>query len=151
MQKMIGNHMVKSPFVGDIELTLLEALELMKECNIRHLPVTQNDRLVGLVSERDLREVIALPQSSQLKLGDIMKTDLFIAKKTSLLKDVVRTMEEEKIGSVIVVNDRMECVGIFTTIDALGILAEFLEMEDDTSNVIVIEDYIDLWKNAASV
>lgn len=143
--KTIGSHMVKSPYTAEGEYTLKRALELMKECGIRHLPITENERLVGLVSERDIREALSLPQADQLRVSDVMKTELFVAKRSSPLSYVVRSMQKQKIGSALIVNDHMECVGIFTTIDALGILADLLESEEDTNTVLQLEDYIDFW------
>lgn len=149
MNKSIGSYMVKSPYVGDPDLGLKEAFELMKECNIRHLPVTSQDRLAGIVSERDLRAALTLPHAEQLRLSDIMKTDAFVVRRTSPLRDVVRTMQEEKIGSAIIINEDRECIGIFTTIDALGILAEMLDEEEDESRVLFLDDYVEFW-NAAN-
>jgi len=137
--------MVKCPYSVDGDFSLKKALGVMLECNIRHLPITEGERLVGLVSDRDLKSAMSLPQAEGLTVADIMKTELYVATKTSSLANVVRTMAEQKIGSALVVNERMECLGIFTTTDALEILADLLESEDDSSNILGFKDYVDYW------
>ena len=146
MHKPIGQHMVKSPLVADGAFTLKQAHELMKEWNIRHLPITKDDRLIGLVSDRDVREAMALPQGQNLRISDIMKTDVFVARRSDSLRNVVRKMQKQKIGSAVVVDSNQNCVGIFTTIDALEILADMLEDEDDASSVLNFEDYVEMWR-----
>lgn len=144
MKPYLESYMVKSPYVGNENDGLKEALDLMHECNIRHLPVVTDGHLSGLISERDLREALALPQGAQLKVGDIMKRDVYIARRRSTLKQVVRAMQEAKFGSAVVVNESQEVIGIFTTTDALRILGDLLENDED-SRVISLEDYLAPW------
>jgi acetoin utilization protein AcuB len=146
MERTIDRHMVRSPYVATGDFTLKEALEMMKDCGIRHLPIIESDLLVGVVSENDIRTAIARPSSNSMTVNSVMKTDLVIAYKTSSLLETVRRMAEEKVGSVLIVDSKMHCIGIFTTIDALEILAELLEDDENPSRVANLDDYIDYWK-----
>ncbi len=143
MEKSIGAFMIKSPYVGDSGMGLQEALELLLECGVRHLPIVEDGKLTGLVSERDLRACTALPQADKLLVGDIMKRDVYVAKRSTPLKEIINTMQERKLGSTVVVNDSQEVLGIFTVIDALGILSEFLE--DESIEDCFIDDYYEPW------
>ena len=145
MQKSIERHMVKSPLVVGGDFTLKQAHDLMKECRIRHLPITESGRLIGLVSDRDVREAMALPQGKDLRISDIMKADVIVARRADSLRAVVCEMQEQKIGSVVVVDANRNCIGIFTTIDALKILADMLE-DEDASSVLNFEDYVETWR-----
>ena len=62
MEKTVGSYMIKSPYVASSDSSLQEALELLVECAIRHLPIVDDGRLIGLISERDLRAALALPK-----------------------------------------------------------------------------------------
>jgi len=138
--------MVKSPYTCEPDQTLREANELMSECGIRHLPVIENERLVGLISDRDLKPALAYPQASELRVRDVMKTDVHVAGQDSSLRDVVLNMMENRIGSTVIVNQKKNVVGIFTATDALGVLADMLE-DDDTEDLFV-GDFIDPWEDA---
>ncbi|MFN7729258.1 MAG: CBS domain-containing protein [Bdellovibrio sp.] len=142
MERQLASSMVKSPYIADPDMDLADALDYMRDCNIRHLPVVESDKLVGLVSERDLKEAIALEKSEILALRDIMKTRVYTVSAFDSMKDVVQDMAESKYGSAVVVNRKREVVGIFTTIDALRILADLLDKEQ-LGEVVSIEDYIE--------
>ncbi len=143
MEKSIGEFMIKSPYVGEAEMSLQEALEFLVECGVRHLPIVEEGKLIGLVSERDLRACSALPQADKLLVGDIMKREVYVAKRSTPLREIVSTMQERKIGSAVVVNNSKEVLGIFTVIDALGILVDLLDEENLED--IFVDDYYDAW------
>ncbi len=144
MDRQLASSMVKSPYVADPDMTLHEAIEYMEECNIRHLPVTDHGKLMGLVSERDVREALGFEREKPLALRDIMRTQVFTVSSFASLRDVVLEMAEHKYGSVVITNPKKEVLGIFTTIDALRILADLLDKEE-MAEVISLEDYIETW------
>ncbi len=146
MENIMNAHMVRSPYVADPEMSPKEALDIMKELDFRHLPVVSEGRLKGIVSERDLREATQLSQADQLRLEDVMKTDVYCVQKDTPLKRVILEMTDRKLGSVIVLNTRKEVVGIFTTIDALRILSEFLD-ESSKDEIILKDDFFESWED----
>jgi acetoin utilization protein AcuB len=111
MEKLVGTYMIKGPYLGDPETSPQDALDLLVECGIRHLPIVDDGKLVGLVSERDLRSVMSLPQVSQLSVGDVMKRDVFVAKRSTPLIEIIRQMQQRKLGSTVIINDSEEVVG----------------------------------------
>lgn len=113
--------MVRLPYVANPEMSVMDAKIYMKECDIRHLPVVLEDKIVGIVSERDLSSCD--PKSP---LIDCMTHNPFIVHYHESLATAVRTMAEKKYGSVLVANDAEQLVGIFTTTDALHLLENFL-------------------------
>lgn len=52
----VGDWMTRSPYTIGADATLIEAIHLMKEKNIRRLPVVSAGRLVGLITDRMLKE-----------------------------------------------------------------------------------------------
>lgn len=145
MEKQVGNYMVKSPYVCESDWGLQEALDFMTESEIRHLPVVEDGRLIGLVSDRDVRAAISLPQAEMLSIADIMKKEVFVARRSTPLHEILRTMQERRLGSTVVVNDDYEAVGIFTVTDAIGILADLLENAEDQA-AAVLDDYVEAWE-----
>jgi acetoin utilization protein AcuB len=93
----------------------------------RHLPIVEGRRPVGLVSERELRVVENMHgvDSAMCVVGDFILGAPYTVAPDAPLRDVARTMAEQKYGSAIVV-DGGEVVGVFTTTDALHALAAVL-------------------------
>ncbi|MBX2986368.1 MAG: CBS domain-containing protein [Bdellovibrionaceae bacterium] len=147
MEQHVESYMVKGPYVGEGPQSVKEALEVMRECEIRHLPVVEENHLIGLVSERDLREAMALPQGAKLRLEDVMKRNVYVAESKTPLREIIQEMADMKYGSVVVVDGSREVVGIFTTTDALRLLSEMLEDEDETEDELAIEDYMESWRD----
>jgi acetoin utilization protein AcuB len=107
----------------------LEVAErLMREQNVRHLPVLDRGELVGIVSERDLHFIRSLRgiDVTQVPIEEAMTPEPFTVGPDSSLARVAREMADRKIGSAVVMQ-LGKVAGVFTTIDALRILAEMLE------------------------
>lgn len=122
----VSRYMTPSPTAVAEEAPLEQALDLMNEHQIRHLPVLRGDTLVGLVSERDLALVETLvPDSWQtLAVAEAMSTGPYAVAPDAPLGRVARDMADAKYGSAVVVDAAGHIVGIFTTTDALDALAD---------------------------
>lgn len=124
----IGRYMSICPFTIAKERHLIEAHLLMRAHDIRHLPVLDGERLAGLISERDLHLVEALNKLNpeELSVADVMKTDVYAVPPSTPVDEVVHEMAKHKYGSVVVV-EGARVVGVFTTTDALEVLAQVLD------------------------
>jgi CBS domain-containing protein len=119
--------MTTSPYSIDIDAPLADAWSMMLEHNIRHLPVTENEALVGIITERDLRLVLR-PGSTQTDgaVRIACTLDAYAVADDTPLDVVALEMAERQIGSVLVVRHE-KLVGILTTSDVCRILARLLE------------------------
>lgn len=124
----IKKYMTSMPHSIGSDQTLDIANSLMKEHQIRHLPVLTAGKITGMISDRDLKLALSIRGvvATRTKVEDIATSDVFFVKPDSRLDDVVKTMSEKKIGSAVVV-DNHHLVGIFTTTDALNALDELLQ------------------------
>jgi len=112
-----------------------EAWELMRSRGIRHLPVLDvHGRLVGIVTDRDLRQLVfdprlrarvAGPAGEDVPVGAVMTRGVITTRTTASILDAARLMHERKIGALPVVEGD-DVVGIFTETDALAALVEML-------------------------
>jgi acetoin utilization protein AcuB len=103
------------------------AQRLMRQQNIRHLPVLDDERVVGILSERDILLVESLPgvNPTDLRVEEAMAPGPYEVTPDAPLSEVVSTLLERRIGSAIVV-DEGRVTGVFTTVDALRALADLL-------------------------
>lgn len=110
----------------DPSANLDEALELMQENGIRHLPVVRDEKVLGIVSERDLLLHVGKNWTPMMKVGDVMSTNLLSVHLNDTLGDVAYQLSSQKVGSAIVLDDNEDLYGIFTTTDALNALVEIM-------------------------
>jgi acetoin utilization protein AcuB len=112
------------------EASAAEAWGVCQELGIRHLPIIEAGRLVGLVSDRDLRDV-SPPRGSGgegetlgwVRLRDIMSTDVVTIHPLDTIERAAREIYDRKIGCLPVVADG-ELVGIITSQDMMRTLIE---------------------------
>lgn len=123
----IQRYMSASPHSIGSEQTLTAAHELMRENQVRHLPVLHGGKLVGLVSQRDLHlvETLAGVNPDEVRVEDAMSADPFVVSPDADLAEVARHMAEHKLGSAVVMQGN-KVVGVFTTVDALRALGDAL-------------------------
>ena len=124
MEPTIESFMTPTPHSIGPKQTLQVAHDLMRNHGIRHLPVLEGGRLVGILSERDLHLVETLrdvdPQ--EVTVDEAMTLDPYSVGPRAFVRQVASEMAERKHGSAVVMKDG-RVVGIFTTIDALRALA----------------------------
>jgi acetoin utilization protein AcuB len=125
---LIREHMSMGPHTVGPRQTLAAASGLMRRHGVRHLPVLDAGRIVGILSQRDILLIESLPdvKPDEVPVEDAMVQDVFTVSPDTPVGDAVETMIERKLGSAVVSeNDRV--VGVFTTIDALTALHRLLE------------------------
>ncbi len=127
-RQTVQKHMTITPLVISSRRTVAEARQLMREKNIRHLPVVDDGKLVGIVSQRDLYllETLEGIDPGNETVGEAMTSDPYAVRPDAPLEEVARTMSEHKYGSAVVV-DKGFVIGLFTTVDALRALANILK------------------------
>jgi acetoin utilization protein AcuB len=121
--------MVKEVATLDVNDELSLANDIMRLGRIRHLPVVDGPRLVGIISERDLfRSSLAQALGygtkatrdlmKTLRIKDVMVTPVITVSPETELKDAVELMINKKIGCLPVVEDD-QLVGLVTETDIL--------------------------------
>lgn len=123
----IGQHMTSSPHSIGFDQTLAAARDMMETHRIRHLPVLEGGRCVGVVTERDLNLVQTLRDvdPATLPVEEAMTPDPYAVSADTPLEEVIATMRDRRYGSAVVI-DHGKVIGVFTTVDALGVLHDCL-------------------------
>ncbi len=124
----IQKYMTYQPHTIGNDQTLERAFNIMREYQIRHLPVLKGGRLIGILSDRDIKLVMSfdLPKSGKFTVEEACTFDPYTTTPNAPLNEVVALMAEKKYGSAVIM-DNGKVVGIFTEVDAMRALAELLE------------------------
>ena len=127
---IVGAVMTSFPYSVHSAETVNNIEKMMDEHNIRHLPVQENGKVVGIVSERDLHHVIkrSAPalEKNLIIARDVMVAEPYVVPFRTPLNQVVREMAKRHIGSAIILR-RGKLAGILSAMDVCRILAEYLE------------------------
>jgi acetoin utilization protein AcuB len=107
---------------------LARAHGFLREHKIRHLPVLDGGKLVGVLTDRDLHliETLRDVDPTLVLVDEAMTTEVFAVSPDAPLDEVAKEMAEHKYGCAVVLQNE-HVVGIFTTVDACRALYELLE------------------------
>lgn len=128
--------MTPNPIVIDPETSILDALHIMKEKKIRRLPVVAHEKLVGIVTERDLKEVQSLKTTSlsvfelnyllaKTPVKEVMTKNPITVTPDTTIEEAAVIMRDNEISGLPVVEDG-KIVGIVTETDIFDMLVKLL-------------------------
>lgn len=138
---LVRERMSTNPVTITTDCNITQALRVMRENQVRRLPVLDQDGgLLGIVSEKDLLYASPSPATSlsiyemhyllsQLRVAELMTTDLMTVNSDTPLEEAARIMADNKIGGLPVLDDG-QLVGIITETDIFKVFLELLGARD---------------------
>jgi len=133
---LVKDWMTKLPLNLLEDTCVADAAEIMFKSNVRQMPVTdKNGKLVGIVSDRDIRDALPskylpgdIPQDhgglAALKVKDIMSIDPITTHPEQTVESVAYILQTKKIGGLPVLDDKGELIGIITEVDVFRYLCK---------------------------
>ncbi len=129
----VQNWMSSDPLTVDEETSIVKIMEMLEENVISHLPVTRGGRLVGLITEQEVRPFIPAKSTpmtvqelyyllAQLKARDVMRRDPITIRPDQTMEVAAVKMLEHKISGIPVVTRKGELVGIISQGDVFRVL-----------------------------
>jgi len=117
--------MTASPRSIDADATVSEAQSMMERHGVRHLPVTNGEKLVGIVTDRDVKTTLdpLLHMPTLQMVRGMMTPEPYVVGPDEPLDSVLLTLAERRIGCALVAEGG-KLTGIFTTTDASRMLGE---------------------------
>lgn len=134
--------MTPDPLTVTPQASIAEVWDLMREVDVRHVPVVQAGALVGMLSDRDLARVDmarllkaegaeALRKELATPIVGVMSSDVISVEPETEVGDVIALLLDHKIGALPVVEaGTREVLGIISYVDVLRALRGLLEEED---------------------
>jgi acetoin utilization protein AcuB len=133
--------MTPNPSTVTPQASIAEVWDLMRVLDVRHMPVVENEALVGMLSDRDLGSLEvtrllveegaeALRRRLARPVVQLMSADVVSAEPETDVSELVTLFLEHKVGAIpVVVPDTRRVVGIVSYIDILRALRDQLEDE----------------------
>jgi acetoin utilization protein AcuB len=143
----IRDVMTKNPITVDSESLVLDAQRIMRENNIRRLPVVDKGNLVGIVTQHDLLQASPSPATSlsihelnyllaKMKVKEVMKKNPITLSPDTPFEEALRFGQDKKIGSFPIM-DKGKLVGIITESDIVRFLTRALGLREEGSRVTI--------------
>jgi len=143
----IRDVMTKNPITVDSETLVLDAQKIMRENNIRRLPIVDKGKLVGIVTQHDLLLAAPSPATSlsihelnyllaKMKVKEIMKKNPVTITPDTPFEEALRIGQEKKIGSFPVI-EKGKLVGIATESDIVRFMTRALGIREEGSRITI--------------
>ena len=134
---LVKNIMTENPVTATELMSVAEALGLLYELDVRHLPVVRGRELVGIISDRDLRgfsgagedeAMDAVESARSATVGNFMNTSTVKVDPETNVREVLELMLLHRVGAIPVADlDTGDLLGIVSYVDLLRVLQETLE------------------------
>lgn len=137
----VSQLMTRDPITLRPDDSVAQALEHMHRYDVRELPVVENDALVGIVTDRDVRMLLGRgarevderemsPQSLEAAIATIMTVDVATLHPSVQASEACRTLVANRVGAMPVVDSGGELLGICSVTDLLAEAAALFEREE---------------------
>lgn len=127
----VAEHMTPSPVTISVDASVDQALALMREQGVRHLPVLDNGAVTGLVTDIDLRTAWFPSLLSELTVKDLMNSHPLFVQADDTVYHAARLLYQHKVTGLLVM-DNGRLAGIITLADLLKVFMELLGLLQDS-------------------
>lgn len=146
---IVSKRMTPNPTTITSAMTIVDALQIMRSNKFRRLPVVDNGKLVGIVTDRDLRDVSASPATSlsvfelnyllsKMQVKDIMTKKVLTIPMEATVEEAALIMYNNKIGGLVVINDQQDVVGILTETDIFKAFVDAMGLPQGKTRLSII-------------
>ena len=164
---IVSNWMSKNVITVGVDDSMHDAMKRMKEKDIRMLPVLKKGKLVGVVTDRDIKRASASDATtldvhellylvSKIKVGNIMTKDPITVPQNFTVEETAEVLLKHKISGVPVVDQNGQLVGIITQTDLFRVLISLtgvskggiqfaFQLEDRPGSIKEVADIIRLY------
>lgn len=157
------NRMTKNPMTVTSDTKVDEVAHLMKKHNFRRLPVVDDGKLVGFLSDSDLMRVAPSSATTlsryeinsllaKICVRDIMKKDVVSVNVDATIEEAVLIMYKNKIGGMPVVSNMGAVVGVITETDIFKTFVDVMGLADGKTRITLeVTDKIGVVKDIAEI
>ena len=159
----VENRMTANPITINSTTTIADASEIMRNNKFRRLPVVEGGKLVGIVTDRDLRAVSASPATSlsifelnyllaKMKVKDIMQKKVITITPQAAVEEAAILMYNHRIGGLVVVDEEGAVAGVITETDIFKSFVDIMGLVNGKTRITLdVTDKIGLLHEISEV
>lgn len=143
----VKSRMTKEPYTITANASITDAVALMREKNLKRIPVVDGDKITGILTQSDIQKVSPTKATSlsifeinyllsKLTVKDAMTKKIITIDANSLLEEAAVIMRQNRIGTLPVV-ENSKLVGIITESDIFDAFIDLLGFKDIGSRITV--------------
>jgi acetoin utilization protein AcuB len=143
----VKNRMTANPYTIEADAPINEVIELMRDKNLKRVPVVRGDRVVGMLTNTDIQKVSPTKATtlsiyelnyllSKTKVSDAMSKEVISIGPDGLLEEAALLMRDNRVGTLAVVQDG-KLVGIITESDIFDSFIDLLGFRNPGSRIAV--------------
>jgi acetoin utilization protein AcuB len=163
MAMFVAKRMTPNPVTVPPTMSVSEATSLMKSSKFRRLPVVDNGKLVGIVTDRDLRAVAPSPATTlsvfeinhllaKMQIREVMKSAVITIGANATIEEAALLMYTHKIGGLVVVDASGAVAGIITETDIFKCFVDVMGLaEGRTRLTLEFTDRVGVLADIAAV
>ena len=145
----VANRMAKNPVTVTPDTPVDEAASAMKKGHFRRLPVVENGKLVGFLSDKDIMRVAPSPattlsryeaRSLLVKIRDIMSKEVISVNEDATIEEAALIMYNNKIGGLPVVSSVGAVVGVITETDIFKTFVDVMGLQEGKTRLTLLVD-----------
>ncbi|HOB08599.1 MAG: CBS domain-containing protein [Limnochordia bacterium] len=149
----VRNFMTKDPITVSLDATLPSTADLMKQHNLKRLPVMDQDKLVGIITEKDVAKALPSPATTlskyeinylteKIRVKDVMTKAVISVSPDTTVEEATMIMHEEDVGCLPVLENG-KLVGIITERNIYNALTKLFGLDRPGLRITVqVEDRI---------
>jgi acetoin utilization protein AcuB len=143
----VKSRMTSNPYTIAFDAPITDVIELMREKNLKRVPVVHGDKVVGMITQGDIQKVSPTKATtlsifeinyllSKTKVSDAMTKEVITVSPDALLEEAAVLMRDNKISTLAVVREN-KLVGIITESDIFDAFIDLLGFRDVGSRITV--------------
>lgn len=140
---LVRDWMTPEPLTVTPNTPVMDALNLLKKCGFRRLPVVEGGQLIGMTTRKDLKDAAPSRAStlsiwevnyllSKLTVGEMMARQVISVYQDEYMEDAALSMRQHDVGGLPVLNRRDELIGIITVGDVLEAFTHILGQDENS-------------------
>ena len=142
----VVNRMTKHPVTVSSATKVDEAIHLLKKHNIRRLPVVDDGKLVGIVTDKDLMRVTPSAATTLAKyeinsllagisIGEIMSKSVISVNERAPIEEAAVLMSRNRVSGLPVTSDVGAVVGVITETDIFDAFVNIMDLEEGKTRI----------------
>ena len=159
----VANRMTANPVTVSPDTSIIDAAHIMLRKKFRRLPVVENGKLVGFLTDRDLMRVSPSPATSlskfevrelltKLKVSEIMHRDAPTVRDDATIEEAALIMYQKKVDALPVLSEIGAVVGVITATDIMKTLIDMMGLPKGTTRITLeVENKIGVVRDIAEV